>query len=141
VPFCDHRLVEYEHNTPWGLKTPGGDPKGLLERATRGIVPRSLLERRKSPCPTTADELYEKDLRTRTRTLLEHPQGHFDTQLRRSGLETALCLDRRMRKWAARRNDLFHSTVATFHRNCRRMSVAVRGSWWTRGPHALAWWI
>ncbi|MFD5228644.1 hypothetical protein ACFWJ5_08885 [Streptomyces qaidamensis] len=67
-------------------------------------------ERRKSPYPTTADQLYEKDLRARTRTLLadrplpafdvvdagelprllEHPQGHFDTRLRRNGLETAL---------------------------------------------------
>ncbi|MFF7489667.1 asparagine synthase (glutamine-hydrolyzing) [Streptomyces luteogriseus] len=119
VPFCDHRLVEYVHNTPWDLKTPGGDPKGLLKRATRDIVPRSVLERRKSPYPTTADQLYEKDLRARTQTLLadrsspafdvvdageltrllEHPQGHFDTQLRRNGLETALCLDRWMREY------------------------------------------
>ncbi|MFC9125307.1 asparagine synthase (glutamine-hydrolyzing) [Streptomyces sp. NPDC057099] len=119
VPFCDHRLVEYVHNTPWDLKTPDGDPKGLLKRATRDIVPRSVLERRKSPYPTTADQLYEKDLRARTQALLadrsspafdivdagqlgrmlDLPLGHFDTQLHRNGLETALYLDRWMREY------------------------------------------
>ncbi|MBZ4322017.1 asparagine synthase (glutamine-hydrolyzing) [Streptomyces huiliensis] len=119
VPFCDHRLVEYVYNTPWDVKTPGGDPKGLLKRAASGLVPDSVLRRRKSPYPTTANLLYEKDLRGRIQALLarptapvfqvvdaaglarllERPEGYFDTQLRRNGMETALNLDAWMRRY------------------------------------------
>ncbi|GLF97024.1 asparagine synthase (glutamine-hydrolyzing) [Streptomyces yaizuensis] len=118
VPFCDHRLVEYVHNTPWHLKSPGGEPKGLLKQAAGGLLPASVLRRRKSPYPTTSNKLYEKDLRTRVRQLLadssspaldvvdgpglarllEQPDGWFDTQLRRNSLETALSLDLWMRE-------------------------------------------
>ncbi|GAA4337077.1 hypothetical protein GCM10023086_70670 [Streptomyces venetus] len=51
-------------------------------------MPRFVLERRKSPYPTTADQLYEKDLRT----------GPRRCSLHRNGLETALYLDRWMRE-------------------------------------------
>ncbi|KNB50245.1 asparagine synthase (glutamine-hydrolyzing) [Streptomyces caatingaensis] len=117
VPFCDHRLVEYVYNTPWHIKAPGGEPKGLLKQAAADLLPRSVLDRRKSPYPTTADLLYEKDLRTRVRSLLERrsspafdvvdatglsrllrqPEGYFNTQLRRNSMETALFLDEWMR--------------------------------------------
>ncbi|MEU1910744.1 asparagine synthase C-terminal domain-containing protein [Streptomyces massasporeus] len=129
APFCDHRLVEYVHNTPWDLKTPGGDPKGLLKRATRDIVPRSVLERRKSPYPTTADQLYEKDLRARTQTLLaDRSSPAFDVvdaspgcSNTRRAISTRSCAATDWRplsistggcgSTASRRNDLLHSTV------------------------------
>ncbi|GAB3727672.1 asparagine synthase (glutamine-hydrolyzing) [Amycolatopsis oliviviridis] len=112
VPFCDHRLVEYVHNVPWKIKTYDGREKSVLRGAAAGLLPDSVLHRKKSPYPTTADTRYEQDLRRRTgtllaenrspaldivdagalRELLSRPDGYFDTQLRRNPLETALSL-------------------------------------------------
>ncbi|MEV6983274.1 asparagine synthase (glutamine-hydrolyzing) [Sphaerisporangium sp. NPDC051017] len=73
VPFCDHRLVEYVFNAPWSLKTFDGREKSLLRAATGDLLPRSVLERRKSPYPSTQDPGYEKALRERAARVLS---GH-----------------------------------------------------------------
>ncbi|GAA3826506.1 asparagine synthase (glutamine-hydrolyzing) [Sphaerisporangium flaviroseum] len=70
VPFCDHRLVEYVFNTPWSMKTFDGHEKSLLRAAVADVLPRSVLERRKSPYPSTQDPAYEKALREETARLL-----------------------------------------------------------------------
>lgn len=51
VPYCDHRLVEYVFNIPWAMKTFDGREKSLLRAATVDVLPRSVVERRKSPYP------------------------------------------------------------------------------------------
>ncbi|WP_190824453.1 asparagine synthase (glutamine-hydrolyzing) [Saccharopolyspora pogona] len=58
VPFCDHRLVEYVFNTPWSLKTFDGREKSLLRHATADTLPKSVVERVKSPYPSTQDPKY-----------------------------------------------------------------------------------
>lgn len=63
VPFCDHRLVQYVFNTPWALKTFDGREKSLLRGATRDVLPASIVDRVKSPYPSTQDPGYEKALR------------------------------------------------------------------------------
>jgi asparagine synthase (glutamine-hydrolysing) len=63
VPFCDHRLVQYVFNTPWALKTFDGREKSLLRAATRDVLPTSIVERVKSPYPSTQDPGYEKAVR------------------------------------------------------------------------------
>ncbi|WP_184881097.1 asparagine synthase (glutamine-hydrolyzing) [Sphaerisporangium siamense] len=73
VPFCDHRLVEYVFNAPWAMKTFDGREKSLLRAAVRDVLPASVLERRKSPYPSTQDPAYEKALRDRTARVLS---GH-----------------------------------------------------------------
>ncbi|HEY0531260.1 MAG TPA: asparagine synthase (glutamine-hydrolyzing) [Actinoplanes sp.] len=70
VPFCDHRLVEYVYNTPWSLKTFDGREKSLLRAATADVLPDSVVQRRKSPYPSTQDPAYEKMLRDRVRDML-----------------------------------------------------------------------
>jgi asparagine synthase (glutamine-hydrolysing) len=70
VPFCDHRLVEYVYNTPWALKTFDGREKSLLRAATADVLPDSVVQRRKSPYPSTQDPAYEKMLRDRVRDML-----------------------------------------------------------------------
>ena len=62
VPFCDHRLVEYVFNTPWSMKTFDGREKSLLRAATADLLPRSVVERRKSPYPSTQDPKYAHEL-------------------------------------------------------------------------------
>ena len=49
VPFCDHRLVKYVYNTLWSLKTFDGREKNLLRGRDPDVLPRSVVERRKSP--------------------------------------------------------------------------------------------
>ncbi|HEY2222531.1 asparagine synthase (glutamine-hydrolyzing) [Actinomycetospora sp.] len=79
VPFCDHRLVQYVFNTPWSLKTFDGREKSLLRAATRDVLPASIVERVKSPYPSTQDPAYEKAVRGDLADLL----GDRDAPVRR----------------------------------------------------------
>ncbi|HYZ55722.1 MAG TPA: asparagine synthase (glutamine-hydrolyzing) [Streptosporangiaceae bacterium] len=110
VPFCDHRLVEYVYNAPWSLKTYDGREKSLLRGAARDVLPQSVVERVKSPYPSTQDPEYTVKIQHNAREYLSSP-GHpvFDivsrdwlaravaaeaqiTQASRHGLERALDL-------------------------------------------------
>jgi asparagine synthase (glutamine-hydrolysing) len=53
VPFCDHRLVEYVWNVPWSMKFHGNREKGLLRQAVSHLLPKEVMERKKSPYPKT----------------------------------------------------------------------------------------
>ncbi|AVD90470.1 MULTISPECIES: asparagine synthase (glutamine-hydrolyzing) [unclassified Pseudomonas] len=119
VPFTDHALVEYVYNVPWSIKGHGGEEKWLLKQAGADLLPPSVLARRKSPYPTSANLAYERFLRERSRQLLsdvaspvfqiidhrrlacelQQPQGYFNSQLRRNNLETALALDTWLREY------------------------------------------
>jgi asparagine synthase (glutamine-hydrolysing) len=70
VPFCDHRLVEYVYNTPWSLKTYDGREKSLLRGATKDVLPQSVVERVKSPYPSTQDPKYPTMLQLQVKDLL-----------------------------------------------------------------------
>ncbi len=63
VPFCDHRLVEYVWNVPWTMKSHGGREKGLLRLAMEGLLPREVLDRKKSAYPSTQDPAYAAAVR------------------------------------------------------------------------------
>jgi asparagine synthase (glutamine-hydrolysing) len=76
VPFCDHRLVDYVFNVPWRLKTFDGREKSILRAAARELLPDSILERQKSPYPSTQDPAYERAVRADVAEVLEdrsHP--------------------------------------------------------------------
>ncbi|MCK2242527.1 MULTISPECIES: asparagine synthase (glutamine-hydrolyzing) [unclassified Crossiella] len=70
VPFCDHRLVQYVFNAPWAMKTFDGKEKSLLRAATADVLPQSVVQRKKSPYPSTQDAGYEKALREELATVL-----------------------------------------------------------------------
>ena len=111
VPFCDHRLVEYVYNAPWSLKSFDGREKSLLREATKDVLPQSVVDRVKSPYPSTQDPRYMVNLQRNASEYLSQP-GHpvFDivsrdwlarevavdtpqiTQTARRGLERALDL-------------------------------------------------
>jgi asparagine synthase (glutamine-hydrolysing) len=71
VPFCDHRLVEYVYNAPWALKTYDGREKSLLRGAAGDLLPDSVLQRIKSPYPSTQDWHYALEIQQQCRALLE----------------------------------------------------------------------
>ena len=70
VPYCDHRIAQYLYNVPWDFKCPGGEPKGLLRDAARGLLPEEILRRKKSPYPKTHNPGYEAILKQRLRYIL-----------------------------------------------------------------------
>lgn len=112
VPFCDHRLVEYVFNIPWHMKTFDGREKSILRAAAGDLLPRSIIERQKSPYPSTQDPAYEKAVRDevadvlRDRShpakaflnkkavegILAQPLGNISSLAQRSGLERARSL-------------------------------------------------
>ena len=47
VPFLDHKLVEFTMGLPMEVKVGGGVQKRLLKEASRGVLPDSIIDRRK----------------------------------------------------------------------------------------------
>jgi asparagine synthase (glutamine-hydrolysing) len=75
VPFLDHRLVEYVFNVPWAMKSFDGREKSLLRAVAAGLVPHSIINRRKAPFPATQDTAYETWLRAELGHLLNRADG------------------------------------------------------------------
>ncbi|MFD5482775.1 asparagine synthase (glutamine-hydrolyzing) [Streptomyces hawaiiensis] len=73
VPFCDHRLVEYAWNIPWSLQAAEGMQKSVLRKAAAGLIPDSIVYRKKSAFPSGVDSAYLKATRERAQALLDDP--------------------------------------------------------------------
>jgi asparagine synthase (glutamine-hydrolysing) len=123
VPFCDHRLVEYVYNTPWALKTYDGREKSLLRGATKDVLPQSVVERVKSPYPSTQDPKYPAMLQLQVKELLtQHNSPVFDI-INRDWLSTLVETDATqvgMARFALERSldlaawmDIYRPTVRT----------------------------
>jgi asparagine synthase (glutamine-hydrolysing) len=89
VPFCDHRLVEYVYNAPWALKTYDAREKSLLRGAARDVLPLSVVERVKSPYPSTQDPHYVASLQRQAREVLEYSEDGVLDLIDRAWLERA----------------------------------------------------
>lgn len=114
VPFCDHRLVEYVFNVPWAMKSFDGREKSLLRAAAADLLPKSIVDRVKTPYPATQDRSYEQALRhelaklltdsnapvlplldvDRARRLADRTTGTISQPYDRGGLEMALWLNK-----------------------------------------------
>ncbi|MFG2292843.1 asparagine synthase (glutamine-hydrolyzing) [Streptomyces sp. NPDC048603] len=75
VPFCNHELVEYVYNTPWSMKTYDGREKSLLRGAAAHVLPRSVVERVKSPYPSPQNPEYAAHLQQQVKELLAEPDA------------------------------------------------------------------
>ena len=93
VPFCDHRLVEYVYNTPWSLKTYDGREKSLLRGAARDVLPESVVNRVKSPYPSTSDPQYGAAIQAEAKDLLGTGDDVLFGLIDRSALEHLTRLD------------------------------------------------
>ncbi len=70
VPFCDHRLVDYVFNIK--------------------LLPNSIVERQKSPYPSTQDPAYEKALRAEVAEVLENRSHPATSLLNRKAIKDLL---------------------------------------------------
>jgi len=93
VPFCDHRLVEYVYNTPWSLKTYDGREKSLLRGAARDVLPQSVVDRVKSPYPSTSDPLYGAAIQAHAKDLYGSGDDLLFTVIDPAKLEHLIGLD------------------------------------------------
>jgi asparagine synthase (glutamine-hydrolysing) len=90
VPYADHRLVEYLYNVPWSFKTFDGREKSLLRAAVRDLLPRSVLERTKSPWPVTQDPAYAAMLHAELSAMIADPSSPALSFLDTSAVRQAL---------------------------------------------------
>jgi asparagine synthase (glutamine-hydrolysing) len=93
VPFCDHRLVEYVYNTPWSLKTFDGREKSLLRGAARDVLPESVVNRVKSPYPSTSDPQYGAAIQTHAKDLFGSGDDVLFSLIDTAALEHLIGLD------------------------------------------------
>lgn len=70
VPFADHRIIEYVYNVPWAMKYRNGTAKWLLREACGDLLPKEIMERKKSPYPKTYHPNYERLLIEAVRSIL-----------------------------------------------------------------------
>lgn len=75
VPFCDYRIVEYLYGVPWEYKDHKGFEKGLLRKAMEGVIPHSVLYRKKSPFPKTYDPAYLEIVSQMLKAVLNDPHA------------------------------------------------------------------
>ncbi|MFD1713194.1 N-acetylglutaminylglutamine amidotransferase [Amnibacterium flavum] len=82
VPFLDHEFVELAGAIPPELKLADGG-KGVLKRASRGVIPDAIIDRRKGYFPVPAIRQLEGPFLGRVREVLTDPvareRGLFDT--------------------------------------------------------------
>lgn len=93
VPFCDYRIAEYLYGVPWEFKDHRGREKGLLRYAMEGILPQSVLLRKKSPYPKTYDPKYLEIVSQMLRQLLMDRNAPIYALIRREALEDLLQQD------------------------------------------------
>lgn len=73
VPFTDHRIVEHLVTMSQQTHNAGGREKGVLRDAVRDLLPVGVLERKKSPYPTTPDPEYARTLERQLASVLDDP--------------------------------------------------------------------
>ena len=93
VPFCDYRIAEYLYGVPWEMKDYRGREKGLLRYAMDGLLPQSVLYRKKSPYPKTHDPAYLELAQSLMRQVLQDPHAPILQLVRRETLEDLLETD------------------------------------------------
>lgn len=94
VPFCDWRIAEYLYTVPWEIKDLRGREKGLLRTAMEGILPESVLWRKKSPYPKTHNPAYLNAVRNILKSILENPNAPIFELIDKSALASLLTTDR-----------------------------------------------
>lgn len=90
MPFCDYRIAEYLYTIPWHIKDYRGQEKGLLRYAMRGLLPNSVLYRKKSPYPKTYDPKFEDMAAKMLRTVMERKDAPLFALIDRTALQNLL---------------------------------------------------
>ncbi len=94
VPFCDHRIAEYLYSTPWEMKNLNGREKGLLRAAVTGLLPESIIKRKKSPYPKTHNPAYLSIVKDMLEKVIEDENSPIFALCDKKALKKLLDTDR-----------------------------------------------
>jgi asparagine synthase (glutamine-hydrolysing) len=72
VPFLDHKFVELALSIPSAVKTKNGELKYILKKAVRGVIPDSVIDRKKQGFGVPVYEWFFGALGDRTRRELDY---------------------------------------------------------------------
>jgi asparagine synthase (glutamine-hydrolysing) len=89
VPFLDHEFVELAGRIPPALKLADGG-KGVLKRASRGVVPDAVIDRSKGYFPVPAIRQLEGPMLAKVRDALLDPAARHRDLFRRETVERLL---------------------------------------------------
>jgi asparagine synthase (glutamine-hydrolysing) len=89
VPFLDHDFVEFAATIPPELKLADGG-KGVMKRASRGIVPDAIIERTKGYFPVPAIRQLEGPYLERVRSALTDPAARSRNLFRTDAVDAML---------------------------------------------------
>ena len=84
VPFCDYRLAGYMWNVPWEMKAYKGREKGLLRHVVKDLLPKEIVERKKSPYPKTHNPSYLKAVKEMLSEIMKDSNAPINSLLNRN---------------------------------------------------------
>ena len=84
VPFCDYRLAGYMWNVPWEMKAYKGREKGLLRHVVKDLLPKEIVERKKSPYPKTHNPSYLKAVKEMLTEIMKDTNAPINNLLNRN---------------------------------------------------------
>lgn len=90
VPFCDYRIVDFAFNMPWKIKSFGGREKGILREAFRGLLPDSIIDRKKSPYPKTHNPIYFELCANRVKEIMTDTTSPISDIIDRQGIQSII---------------------------------------------------
>lgn len=73
APFCNFKIMKYVYNIPWEYRVRGDMEKGLLRAAFKDLLPREVIERKKSPYPKTFNPKYKELVTRELSHIIENP--------------------------------------------------------------------
>lgn len=115
VPLLDHRLVEFAATIPADYQLKNGTTKHLLKRAMRGILPDSIIDRRKQGFAVPLGRWFRGELSEQLHDLLLSPSSRSRNLLNHAYVEKLLALHK-----AGRPLELQLWTLVSLELWCRR---------------------
>ncbi|WP_395821377.1 asparagine synthase (glutamine-hydrolyzing) [Devosia sp.] len=71
VPFLDHDVVSFALSLPQSVKTRNGELKYLLKKAVRGLIPDTIIDRRKQGFAVPVDDWFKDRLGQEARATMQ----------------------------------------------------------------------
>ncbi|MCC6904319.1 MAG: asparagine synthase (glutamine-hydrolyzing) [Anaerolineae bacterium] len=90
APFLDHQLVQYAAAIPTSMKLRRGVKKYILKRALRGLLPDSIIDRKKHGFGVPVGAWFRTSLAKYARSVLLNPQAQARGVLNSEVVETML---------------------------------------------------
>jgi len=84
IPFCDYRLAQYMYNVPWEMKAYKGREKGLLRYVMKDVLPKEIVNRKKSPYPKTHNPNYLKTIKEMLTQIMKNTDSPINYLLNRN---------------------------------------------------------